>query len=164
MTEQHEQRELPPSDAPRVMDGRTFAGMFGAALLGVAWAAYNYSSTGGERGEENLVPLVWTIFATPFALFIGWSLVRRAETWLAAFVCFCLYFFTPFVASRIESLFMTPEQASTTGHVTYFWLVIGLHLSSALAISVWRSLDRVMQRMPAADGQQPVPQPSSDHG
>jgi FtsH-binding integral membrane protein len=121
------------------LDWRTFGIMLAAALVGAAWAAFNYASTGGERGEAQLQPLVWTMFATPFALFIGWVVARRAEVWLAAFACFCVYFFTFFVAARIESLLMTPEQASASGHDLYFKTAIVLHVLAALALAVWRA-------------------------
>jgi cytochrome bd-type quinol oxidase subunit 2 len=122
-------------------DMRTLAGMLGATLLGAAWAYYNYHSTGGQRGEDQLRPLVWTIFATPFVLFIGWVIVRRFELWKAAFACFSLYFFTPFVAARIESLLMSEQQARLSNHHTYFMLVMALHVVGGLALSVWRARD-----------------------
>ncbi len=123
----------------RRLDTRTLVIMLVAALLGVAWAAYNFISTGGDRGQDELRPLVWTIFATPFALFIGWLVARRAEVWVATFVCFCLYFFTPFVAARIESLILTREAAQNNGHVIYFSAVLVLHGVVALALAVWRA-------------------------
>jgi hypothetical protein len=65
----------------RHLDLRTTGIMLGALLVGVAWAVFNYASTSGERGEDQLRPLVWTIFSTPFVLFIGWVMARRAEVW-----------------------------------------------------------------------------------
>lgn len=124
----------------RRFDLRTLGIMLGATVLGVAWAYFNYSSTAGERGEDQLVRLVWTIFATPFFLFIGWLVARRSEIWLAVFVCFCVYFFTPFVAARIESLLMTTQQAAHTGHHTYFSMVMVLHVMSGSALSIWRGI------------------------
>ncbi len=123
----------------RRRDWRTFGIMTAAALIGVAWAAYNFASAGSERGEEQLRPLVWTIFATPFALFLGWLVARRAEIWLAAFACFCFYFFTPFVAARIESLLMNSEQMSANKHSVYFQSVLWLHLFGSLALAAWRA-------------------------
>lgn len=114
--------------------------MIASALVGLAWATYSFGSTGGERGEAQLQPLVWTIFATPFALFIGWTIARRSEVWLAAFACFCMYFFTPFVAARIESLVVTPEQARAMGHSVYFQAVLVLHALTAVGLAVWRAL------------------------
>jgi hypothetical protein len=131
--------EAPTRPAARPFAWRTFALLIGAALLGAAWAYYNFLSTGGQRGQDELRPLVWTIFATPFALFLGWTLARRAEVWLAAFCCFCLYFFTVFVAARIESLVYSPEAAAATNHDLYFQAVIVLHLIGAAGLAVWRA-------------------------
>jgi hypothetical protein len=122
----------------RHLDLRTTGIMLGALLVGVAWAFFNYTSTGGERGEDQLRPLVWTIFSTPFVLFIGWVMARRAEVWLAAFSCFCLYFFTPFVAARIESLVYDEFYAAQSGHQLYFTLVMVLHGAGGLALVGWR--------------------------
>jgi hypothetical protein len=124
----------------RRFDTRTAAIIIGAALVGAAWAYYNYVSTGGQRGEPQLRPLVWAIFATPFATFLGWLAARRREGWLAAYVCFCIYFFTPFVGARIESLVMDATQAEAEGHWIYFHAVIVLNLLAALAVAVWRGL------------------------
>lgn len=124
----------------RPVDRRTLAILLVATLVGAAWATYNFASTGGARGEEQLRPLVWTIFATPFALFLGWVVARRYEAWLAAFVCFSLYFFTPFVAARIESLVLTPAEASATKHALYFQSAIVLHIIAAIVIALWRAM------------------------
>lgn len=135
-------------------DWRSFGIILAGTLLGAAWAIYNYTSTGGSRGEEQLQPLVWAIFATPLGLFLGWLVARRAEGWLAAFVSFLLiYFFTPFVAARIESLFLSPEEAAATKHNLYFWAVIVVHLLSAAGVAVWRA------RTPPAASSQPASQP-----
>ncbi|NJN65697.1 MAG: hypothetical protein HC884_02785 [Chloroflexaceae bacterium] len=125
-------------------DLRTAGLMFGALLVGVAWAVANYTGTGGERGEDQLRPLVWTIFSTPLALFIGWVVARRAELWLAAFSCFCLYFFTPFVAARIESLVYDEWYAAQSGHHLYFTLVMVLHGIVGLALVGWRGFPPVL--------------------
>jgi cytochrome bd-type quinol oxidase subunit 2 len=141
------------------VDWRTCGIMLGAMVVGVAWASYNYTSTGGSRGENQLRPLVWTIFSTPFVLFLGWVLARRREGWLAAFVCFCIYFFTPFVAARIESFVVTAEQAAQMGHHIYFSMVMVLHGSAALAVSIWRSLQPATSANDSllAINQQPFP-------
>lgn len=125
--------------APRRFDGRTFALMFGALLLGVAWAVYNYDSAVALRGDAQTRPLVWAIFAAPLALFLGWWIARRRELARAAFTCFCLYFFTPFVAARIESLFFTADQAQANGHNLYFTTVIILHAVVGLGLVLWRA-------------------------
>ncbi len=81
-------------------DIRTFLLIFGAALVGAAWAYYNRIQVTPPYHEDEYRELVWIIFATPFALFWGWFFARRHERWWAAFVCFCIYFFSPFVAAR----------------------------------------------------------------
>lgn len=124
----------------RRIDIRSFAMMLVAIAIGVAWAWYNYSSTGGARGESQLRPLVWTIFSTPFFFFIGWVIARWSELWRAAFTCFCLYFFTPFVAARIESLFMDTKEAAHSGHHLYFTMVMVLHAIVAVGLAIWRAL------------------------
>lgn len=146
------------SPTPRVIDYRTAGMMLGAALIGAAWAAFNLVSTGGDRDEAALRPLVWAIFATPFALFLGWIVARRWEGWRAAGICFCLYFFTPFVAARIQSLVWTDEQAAANGNSLYFWLVIVLHLIGAVGLAVWRTLDQPDR---AATEQTMAPSPGS---
>jgi cytochrome bd-type quinol oxidase subunit 2 len=127
------------SPIKRSFDWRTFGLMLGAAVLGALWAYYNLAATGGDRGEDQLQRLVWAIFGSPFALFIGWVVARRAEVWLAAFASFCVYFFTVFVAARFESLLMTADQAKDSGHVLYFQAAIVLHVLAALALAVWRA-------------------------
>jgi cytochrome bd-type quinol oxidase subunit 2 len=127
------------SPIKRSFDGRTFGLMLGAAVLGAVWAYYNLAATGGDRGEDQLQRLVWAIFGSPFALFIGWVVARRAEVWLAAFASFCVYFFTVFVAARFESLLMTADQAKDSGHMLYFQAAIVLHVLAALALAVWRA-------------------------
>lgn len=124
----------------RHFDARTLVVFIVATFAGVAWAYYNYTSTGGDRGESQLRPLVWTIFSTPFVLFLGWLLVRRAELWLAAFVCFCCYFFTPFVAATIESWIVSQEVAAHMGHHIYFSTVMILHSVEGISISIWRAM------------------------
>jgi ABC-type Na+ efflux pump permease subunit len=119
---------------------RTLGIMLAATLVGVAWAYYNYTSTGGARGENQLRPLVWTIFSTPFVVFLGWVVARKTELWLAAFFCFCGYFFTPFVAASIESFFRSTEDAAHTGHALYFTMVMVIHAVLGVGVSLWRSM------------------------
>jgi hypothetical protein len=124
----------------RRIDTRTLAIMLTALAIGLAWAAFQLASTGGVRNDSTVRPLVWTVFATPFALFIGWLVARRQELGLAAFVCFCLYFFTFFVAQRIESLVLSPAEAAANGHALHFQLVLATHALAGLALSIWRAL------------------------
>ena len=60
-------------------DLRTFLLIIGAALLGAAWAVYNRSQTSFPYKEEEFRPLVWVIFAIPFATFWGWAIARPGE-------------------------------------------------------------------------------------
>ncbi len=160
MTDAERTSDLTNGQAPgKRIDWRTLAVMVIAALIGVAWAAYNFTSTDGRRGDDQLQALVWTIFATPFALFLGWVLVRRAEVWLAAFACFCLYFFTPFVAARIQSFMMTPEEAAATGRSAYFIWAMVLHVVGALALAVWRARAPYRGDQPATDEAPSADQP-----
>lgn len=124
----------------RRVDTRTLLIMLAALAAGVAWAAYSLASTGGARNDTVIRALVWTVFAAPFALFLGWLAARRRELGLAAFCCFCLYFFTFFVAQRIESLALSAEAAAASGHALYFNLVIAIHAVAGAALAVWRAL------------------------
>ncbi len=159
---------MPANPAPRTartarLDWRTAALLLGAALLGAAWAAYNLASTDGARGTEQMRPLIWAIFAGPFALFLGWVIARPREVWLAAFTSFCLYFFMPFVAQRIESLVMPMEQARATGHELYFQVAIGLHLLAGIGVAIWRSRTPYARPAPPAITD-PAPNPDPAEG
>jgi|SRR4051794_19629761 hypothetical protein len=144
-------------------DMRTFILIFGAALIGAAWAIYN-------RGLVPLLPLegqlraqTWVIFATPFATFWGWFIARRAERVAAAAICFCIYFFSPFVAARYESCAVVWPQYGPAGcftatgaardlaaagqHAVYFQAIVIVHILAALAVALQRALSR--SRMPA---------------
>ncbi|HWQ12183.1 MAG TPA: hypothetical protein VNL77_05250 [Roseiflexaceae bacterium] len=139
-------------------DVRTFLLIFGAACAGAAWAVYNRGLTSPPYDESQIRPLIWIIFATPFAMFWGWFVARPAERWLAAFVCFCIYFFSAFVAARYEtctvvhgafnliSCFADTERAQELagqiGHRIYFESVTVIHLAAALATALHRALDR----------------------
>lgn len=139
----------PASTPPPRFDTRTAIIMLLAAVAGAAWAAFNLASTGGERGGEQMQPLIWVIFAGPFALCIGWIIARPREVWLAIFTCFCLYFFMPFVAQRFESLLVPMEQARATGHQLYFQAAIVMHLLSGIGVAIWRARTPRPQPAPA---------------
>lgn len=139
---------------------RTVLIIAGATLLGAAWAYFNYVSTGGRRDETQLRALVWAVFATPFATFIGWLIARRREGWLAAYVCFCIYFFSPFVGARIESFFYDATAAEAAAHPIYFPAVIILNLLSGLAVAVWRARTAYVVPAPAPETEETPSQPA----
>lgn len=140
----------------RRFDLRTFLLIVGAAAAGAAWAIYNRGLTKAPFGEEEFRPLVWVIFAVPFAMFLGWLAARWRERWLAAFVSFCVYFFSPFIAARYESCtvvngsfslvscFTQTAEAQTAanaaGHTIYFQAIVVVHLLAALVIALQRAL------------------------
>jgi hypothetical protein len=139
-------------------DLRTFILILGAALLGAAWAIYNRGLTPTLDPQAQLRAQVWVIFATPFATFWGWFVARRAERLWAAAICFCIYFFAPFVAARYESCAVVWAQfgpagcftataeardlSSQIGHAIYFQAVVIIHMLAALAVALQRSLSR----------------------
>ncbi len=147
-------------------DLRTFILIVGAALAGAAWAIYNRTIAFGLTYEEQLRAQTWVIFATPFATFWGWFFARRAERLWAAAICFCIYFFAPFVAARYESCAVlwsqfgpagcftataaAREAANANGHVIYFQAIVVVHLLAALAVALQRALSRstMPERLP----------------
>jgi hypothetical protein len=139
-------------------DLRTFILILGAALLGAAWAIYNRGLVPALDPEPQLRAQVWVIFATPFAMFWGWFFARRAERLWGAAICFCIYFFAPFVAARYESCavlwpqFGLPgcftataearEAARVIGHAIYFQAIVIIHVLAALGVALQRALSR----------------------
>jgi hypothetical protein len=135
-------------------DQRTFIIMLIATLIGAAWATYQRSLTIPPYDENELRPLVWIIFATPFALWIGWIIARRHEAAWASFVCFCMYFFSPFISQRYESCTVVSgsfnpvdcfaataeaqQLANDTGHVIHFQAIVVIHVLIAIGISIHR--------------------------
>src|SRR5215217_4289533 len=123
-------------------DIRTFILILGAALIGAAWAIYNRGLALPLLGQ--LRAQTWVIFATPFATFWGWFFARRGERLWAAAVCFCIYFFAPFVAARYESCAVVwarygplgcftatneaRDAAKQAGHMIYFQAIVIIHL------------------------------------
>lgn len=127
-------------------DMRTFTIILAATLLGAAWAAFHFISAGGERNDSTVRPLVWAVFATPLATFIGWVIARRAELGLAAFTCFCIYFFGPFIAARIESL-IDPGGLTGPGgpHGFYFIATMSGAALAGLIAAFWRARSATIQ-------------------
>ncbi|MEI7772617.1 MAG: hypothetical protein WCI67_21685 [Chloroflexales bacterium] len=124
---------------PRPFDLRSFMLILGPAVIGVAWAIYNLALAGALRDDSTVRPLVWVVFATPFAILLGWLAARPREMGLAFACCFSLYFFSFFVAQRIETLIQSPEQAAASGHNTYFWTMIGIHALAGAGLAIWRA-------------------------
>lgn len=164
---------------PLFFDWRAFLLMFGATLIGVAWAIYNRRTTSYPYDESQLRALVWVIFATPFATFWGWFFARPAERWWAAFVCFCIYFFSIFVAARYESCIVlqgmfslndcfvatvqAQEKAERSGHQIYFQTIVVVQMIAALAAALHRALSRsTMPGHLVLPGQQAMRQEHSD--
>ncbi|HEU4327256.1 MAG TPA: hypothetical protein VFS21_29220 [Roseiflexaceae bacterium] len=132
--------------------------IIGAALAGAAWAVYNRSLVSPPYDASELRPLVWVVFATPCAMFLGWLLARPAERWWALFVSGGIYFFAPFVAARYESCavvtgFFNPvscfvdtqqaqQLANASGHSTYFQAIVVIHLLAAAVVALHRALNR----------------------
>lgn len=139
-------------------DWKTFALIVGAAVGGALWANYNRSIVTFPYNEAEYRPLVWIIFATPLAMFLGWLIARPRERWWAAFVSFCVYYFSVFVAARYESCTVVngvfspvscftqtaeaQELANNNGHVIYFGAVIVVNLVAALAVALHRARNR----------------------
>ena len=152
-------------------DIRSFILIFGAALLGAAWAIYNRGLVPSLPLQGQLRAQTWVIFATPFATFWGWFFARRAERLTAAAICFCIYFFTPFVAARYESCAVVWLQYGPAGcftatgaardlagasqHAIYFQAVVILHILAALIIALQRALSRsrIPVRLPQTQGE-----------
>jgi hypothetical protein len=144
--------------AERRFDIRTLLLIVGFACAGAAWAIYNRGATSPPYSAGQIPALVWVIFATPLATFIGWCISRPRERWWAAFVCFCIYFFSPFVAARYESCVVVngafdivscfvdtqraQEIAGPTGHRLYFEAIVVIHLLAALGVALHRARAR----------------------
>ncbi len=124
----------------RPFDLRSFALIVSLTAVGAAWAIYNLLLAGSIRNESTMRSLIWVVCATPCAVLIGWLIARRREVGLAFACCFSLYFFSFFIAQRIESLFLSSEQAAAGGHSVYFWVMIGMHLAVGMGLAIWRAL------------------------
>ena len=142
----------------RRFDLKTFVLIAGAGLLGAAWAIYNRGAAPDLGIDERLRAQTWVIFATPFATFWGWFFARRGERLWAAAVCFCIYFFAPFVAARYESCAVVWPQHGPLGcftataearqlandakHAIYFQAIVVIHILAALGLALQRALSR----------------------
>jgi hypothetical protein len=152
-------------------DIRTFILIFGAALLGAAWAIYNRGLVPTLGLQGQLRAQTWVIFATPFATFWGWFVARRAERLWAAAICFCIYFFAPVVAARYESCvvvwsefgpagcFIATSQArdaaAAGAHSIYFQAIVIVHVLAALVLALQRALSRstIPAQLPPLEGE-----------
>src|SRR6478672_11220721 len=99
-------------------DIRAFILILGAALIGAGWAIYNRGLVPSLPLPGQLRAQTWVIFATPFATFLGWFIARRAERLWAAAICFCIYFFAPFIAARYESCAVVWQEFGPAGCFT----------------------------------------------
>lgn len=126
--------------------------MLFALAIGLAWAGYNLNVAGPFRNDDVVRNLVWVVFAGPFALFLGWVIARRSEIGVAAFCCFCLYFFSFFVAQRIEGLLIGTEAARANAHALYFQLMLLIHGLGGLGLALWRARVAPGRPVPASSG------------
>ena len=124
----------------RTIDWRAAAWIAGAALLGAGWALFNLSRAGGSGFTGTTAQLVWAVFATPFFSFWGWLIARRHERWLAALVCFSIYFFAAFIGARLELLLIGQDAAEASGHALYFRLTLSAQLIACLVVAAQRSI------------------------
>jgi hypothetical protein len=136
-------------------DLRTLALMLTAATLGIGIAAWQHSLLTPPYRGADAATLVWIVFATPLALFLGWWIARPSEVALAAIVAFCIYFFTPFIAARYESCVIVhgsfdlvscivdtqraQQLASQAGHRIYFEAVMVVHGCAAIVVAFLRA-------------------------
>jgi len=151
--------DMAQSAFERRLDLRTLLLIAGAALLGAGWAIYNRTIAPSAPDQDaQLHALVWVIFATPFATFWGWFFARPAERWLAAAVCFCIYFFSIFIAARYESCAVVWAQygpagcfsataearqaAIATKHQVYFQVIVVIQVLIALGVALRQALTR----------------------
>lgn len=123
----------------RRFDRRTFALITGAALAGGLWAGYNLWTVGAVRDLRVARALIWTVFATPFAMFFGWAWARPAERWRALWVSFLVYFFAILIAARLERLILGETLAASAKHALYFRLTLAFDLLACLAIALQRA-------------------------
>ncbi len=124
----------------RPFDRRAFVSIALVTLLGAAWAAFNLWWAGDRRDEAVFRALIWVVFATPLATFVGWAITRPSERWQAAAVCFAFYFFAIFAAARVERLLLGEQNAAATNHALYFRLCLGFDLLGGLGIALHRAL------------------------
>jgi hypothetical protein len=115
----------------RLFDLRTLLIMLAALGLGLAWAGVSLAATGGLRNDTTARALVWVVCAAPLALFLGWLAARRLELGLAALCCFCLYFFTFFVAQHAALIAGDPG--------AYFVAALATHALAGTALALWRA-------------------------
>lgn len=130
----------------RTIDWRSAALIGLAALLGALWALFNLSRAGWSGFGGTAAQLVWVVFATPFFTFWGWLLARWHERWLAALVCFSIYFFAILLGARLELLVLGEQPAAASGHALYFRLTLMIQLIACLVVAAQRSVQHGTMR------------------
>lgn len=123
----------------RTIDRRAASLIGGAALLGAVWAVWNLVRAGGTGAGGAGAALVWAVFAVPFFTFVGWGVARRRECWLAAGVCFAIYFFGIFAGARLELLVIGREAADAAFHALYFRFTLAVQLLACLLAAAQRA-------------------------
>ncbi len=123
-----------------IRDPRALFIMLLFMLCGWTLALTSFALVGDNRAPTVARGLALTVVATPLGTLFGWLISRRSEWRLALACCGAVYFFTPFVAARIETI-LAPEAARQTvgQHTVYFVSVLALHLMCGLGLIWWRS-------------------------
>jgi hypothetical protein len=123
----------------RTIDWRAASTIGGAALLGAVWAMWNLLRAGGDGAGGPRPALVWVVFSVPLCAFVGWVIARRQERWLAAGVCFMIYFFGIFAGARLELLAIGRDAADASFHALYFRLVLAVQTLACLLVAAQRA-------------------------
>ncbi len=119
----------------RLRVGLTIAGI----VLGLIVALVARTAVQPNAAVDALAPNVWTVISVPlgFALGLLFSAPRRwpqALGWSGG-----VYFFSLFVAARLELLIRGAEAAQSSAHQLYFTLAPWVQLVGALGVGWWLS-------------------------